>query len=161
MTEPQNRYFLWLDEERMMEIDSDDGGSGNGEGARPFDGAVVWVEGEGPLRDTLGKLVEVLLAEAVARRSSEIIVEVGEDCCPVHFVRGSEQLEMDALPVWLFGPFKDRIVRMCGKDIDENNGTVTITLKKSETSVKSDTEVQVSVAFGESSLRLIFAEIKR
>jgi hypothetical protein len=47
---------------------------------------------------------------------------------------------------------------MCGKDFNQDQGTFALHLKKGEPSVKVDTQVSVSVVFGESSLRLTLAE---
>lgn len=141
-----------------MGTDSADGGSGNGNGRFPY--GEVWIEGEGPLQDPIGRLVILMLAEAVALRCSEIEIDVVEDCCPVHFVRGDERLERDAPPVRLFRPLKDRLARMCGQAAGDGQGTFTAALKKSQTGTKVDGEVSVSVVFGDASLRLTITDFK-
>ncbi len=142
-----------------MGIESTNGGSGNGNASGPHR-ATVWVLGEGPVHDALGQIVVVMLTEAVARRCSEIVVGLGEDCCPVHFIRGNEQLEMDSMPVRLFDPLKDRIAQMCGNKGCQGEGTFISSLKKSKTSSQVGAQVQVSVVFGDSSLRLTISDVR-
>ena len=45
-----------------------------------------WSDGE-PVHDPLGRLVDVLLREALGQRCREIQIHVGEDGCPVWLVR--------------------------------------------------------------------------
>jgi hypothetical protein len=141
-----------------MGIDSGSNGSENGNGRGPVNDGLR--PDEEPAHDVFGRLVVVMLREAVARRSNEIQIDVGEDCCPVHFVRGTENLEMDSLPVRIFGPFKDHVASMCGKEDCQGQGTFSATLKGTETSAKAYGEVKVSVVFGDSSLRLTIANVQ-
>ncbi len=83
-----------------MGINSASNGSENGNGPGPVNDGLQ--PEEGPAHDVFGRLVVVMLREALARRSHEIQIDVGEDCCPVHFVKGTENLEMDSLPVRIF-----------------------------------------------------------
>jgi hypothetical protein len=144
----------------MMGTDSANGNSRNGNGRGPFEEATVSDEDGRPLPDVFERLVTVMLSEAVARRCSEILVDVGEDCCPVHFVRGSERLKIDSLPVRLFGPLKDRVARMCRKEDCQGQGTFTSSLKRTETSAKAYAGVKVAVDFADSGLRLTITDFK-
>ena len=145
-----------------MVIDSTGNGSENGNGHGPFEGSEIWSNDEGPIQDVVDRLVLVIVREAVSLRCSEIQVDVGEECCPVHFVRGNEKLERDSLPVRLFGPFKDRVAQMYGKGKEDNQGqgTFSALLKRTETSAKAYGEARVSVTFGSSSLRLTITDFK-
>ena len=144
-----------------MGIDSTNSGSGSGDGRGPFDEATNWSDDDGPLHDAIGRLVTVMLREALESRSSEIQIGVGEDGYAVHFVQGLKKLAMDALPVRLFGPLKDRVARMCGKEDCQGHGTFSALLKRTETSAKGYGEVNVAVVFGDSSLQLTIADFKR
>ncbi len=48
---------------------------------------------------------------------------------------------------------------MCGKEDDEGQGTFVVSLNLSDTSEKSYGEANVSVVFGDSSLRLTIVEL--
>lgn len=134
--------------------------SGNGSGAGPFEPG-VWSNDEGPVRAVNQRLLVVLLAEAVARRCTEIVIDVHEDLCPVHFGRGDEMLETDSLPLRILDPLKNHLARLCNSQDGQPRGSFTMSLKKAETSVKADREVCVSVAFGDSGLRLTITDLKR
>ncbi len=134
--------------------------SNNGDGRPPFESEAISGD-EGPLRDTMRRLVLVLLEEAVARAYDRIVVVQGETGCPVHFLRGDESLEMDALPSRLFGEFEAQVARMCGREVGPGQGTFTTCLKKTETSAKAFARVRVSVVFDGSSLRFTITEVER
>jgi hypothetical protein len=109
---------------------------------------------KGASHDPLERLVILILREAVARRFNEIEIDDRELVCPVRFVRGNERLEIDPLPKRLFGAFKGRVARMCGKEDDQGEGTFVASLNLADTSERDYGEATVSVVFGDSSLRL-------
>jgi hypothetical protein len=111
--------------------------------------------------DPFERLVILMLREAIAKHSNGIEIDDREPVCPVHFVQGDERLEMTPLPKSLFGPFKDRVARMCGKEDDEDQGTFVVSLNLADTSEKTYGEANVSVVFGDSSLRLTIVEFTR
>jgi hypothetical protein len=109
--------------------------------------------------DPFERLVILMLREAIARHSNGIEIDDREPVCPVHFVRADERLEMTPLPQRLFGPFKDRVARMYGKEDDQGQGTFVVSLNLADTSKKSYGEAKVLVVFGDSSLRLMITEL--
>jgi hypothetical protein len=115
----------------------------------------VW-DDEGPVHDPIGRLVTVLLNEAVKRGCGGIVVDLGGDGCPVHFLRDSEMLEMDSLPLMLYPSLEERLIRLCGGEC-QNHGTFSTSLKRTETSSAAYCDVQVTVDFADPGLRLTLA----
>ena len=115
---------------------------------------------KGTSHDPLARLVILLLREAVARQCNVIEIDDGEDFCPIHFVRGDERFKIDPLPKRLFGAFKGRLARMCGKEDDQGEGTFVVSLNLADSSEKVYGEANVSVGFGDSSLRMTITELR-
>ena len=108
----------------------------------------------------LERLVILMLREAVARRCDGIEIDDREPVCPIRFVRGDERFEIDPLPQRLFGPFRDRVARMCGKEDYQGEGTFVASLNLADSSEKVYGEANVSVGFGDSSLRMTITELR-
>jgi hypothetical protein len=112
------------------------------------------------MHDALGRLVDVMLREALRRRCREIQIDVGEDGCAVWLLRGSERLPLDPIPPRLYSDLKDRLARKCGNKSWEGQGTFLACLKRTKASEKDHGDVNVSVVFGDESLRLTITEFK-
>jgi hypothetical protein len=112
------------------------------------------------LHEPFGRLVILLLREAVARQCNQIEIDDVDDVCPIHFVRGGERFKMDPLPKRLFGAVQRHVARMCGKENCQGQGTFSASLNLPESSAKAYGEAKVSVVFSDSSLRLTIIDLK-
>ncbi len=111
------------------------------------------------LHRMMGRLLIGLLRTASSRQFNEIEIDNCGDVCPIHFVQGGERFWFNALPKRLFYPLKAHVARMCGKEDDQGQGTFVVSLHLADTSEKSYGEANVSVDFGDSSLRLTITEL--
>ncbi|HEV2970567.1 MAG TPA: hypothetical protein VGY55_11410 [Pirellulales bacterium] len=119
---------------------------------------VLFCDDEAALRGPLGRLVILLLREAVARQFKEIEIDICGNVCPIHLVRGDERFKMDPLPKRLYRRFSRQVARMCGNEDCQGQGTFSASLDTDAPNAEPYGEVKVSVVFGESSLRLTIIE---
>ena len=102
----------------------------------------------GPTPDLLARLVHLIVAEAYEANCEEIQIDCGDNAGTMHYLRGHERLPRDSIPVRLFAAVKRDIARLCG--VDENVAEASYLAAVSE----QRPDIQVVVAFAESSLRL-------
>ena len=101
-----------------------------------------------PVIDPIARLVHLLVAEAFAAHCDQVHIDCRDDECTVHYLRGNELLPRDSMPSRLFRPVKSHIAGLCAVDGKVAEGSYSVAVSENQP------DIQVVVAFAESSLRL-------
>jgi hypothetical protein len=111
-------------------------------------------DGEHIVDNPIERLAMLMIREAVQLHCHEIQLDVVDNACPMHYLRGDERLERDTLPQRLFAPLRDHLARVCGQPIGAEPQTFLTSVRTTDTASERPLQVEVSVTGSENGLRL-------